>query len=222
MGKKRLSLSAGAVLTTALGISILFHESSSRAADPVTPINDNRIAALTALDEAVEAVAAHVQPAVVNIQVTSRGSDDDQMQIQGQGQGQGQLPPGFERFFGPNGPFGGFGLENLFKQEFAFDPSTRADEVEGSIPQALMLMNNPAINQRIRATGNTVLSRILSTYSTDDEALRAVYLKALARRPTDRELERCRTHIRQVNNRTDAFEDILWVLINSEEFVFNH
>ena len=63
-----------------------------------------------------------------------------------------------------------------------------------------------------------MLSRILSTYSADDEALRAVYLKALARRPTDRELERCRTHIRDVNSRAEAFEDILWVLINSTEF----
>jgi len=100
MGKKRLSLSAGVVLTTALGASILFHESQSRAADPVTPMNDNRIAALTALDEAVEAVAAHVQPAVVNIQVTSRGSAEDQQQI----------PDGLQQFFGPNGPFGGFGF----------------------------------------------------------------------------------------------------------------
>jgi len=104
MGKKRLSLSAGALLTTALGVSILFHESPSRAADPVTPINDNRIAALTALDEAVEAVAAHVQPAVVNIQVTSRGSEEEQSQVQG------EIPPGLQQFFGPNGPFGGFGF----------------------------------------------------------------------------------------------------------------
>jgi len=101
MGKKRLSLSAGVVLTTALGASILFHESQSRAADPVTPMNDSRIAALTALDQAVEAVAAHVQPAVVNIQVTSRGSAEDQQQ---------QIPDGLQQFFGPNGPFGGFGF----------------------------------------------------------------------------------------------------------------
>jgi len=104
MGKKRLSLSAGAILTTALAVSVVFHESPGHAADPVTPINDNRIAALTSLDAAVEAVAAHVQPAVVNIQVTSRGSDEDQAQIQG------QVPPGLQQFFGPNGPFGGFGF----------------------------------------------------------------------------------------------------------------
>ena len=105
--KKPLSLSAGAVLTTALAVSILFHESPSHAAAPVQPINDDSISALTALDHAVESVAAHVQPAVVNIQVTSRGSEEDQASNQDNGQDQ-QLPPGFAQFFGPNGPFGGF------------------------------------------------------------------------------------------------------------------
>ena len=77
-GRKPLSVSAGVVLTTALAVSILFHENMGRAADPVPPINDNSIAALTDLDRAVESVAAHVQPAVVNVQVTSRGSEEDQ------------------------------------------------------------------------------------------------------------------------------------------------
>ena len=106
--KKPLSLSAGALLTTALAVSVLFHENAGRAADPVKPINDDSIAALTALDRAVETVAAHVEPAVVNVQVTSRGSEEDQASTQDGGQD--QLPPGLQQFFGPNGPFGGFGF----------------------------------------------------------------------------------------------------------------
>src|SRR5204863_3811966 len=38
------------------------------------------------------------------------------------------------------------GLEGAFRQEFDFDPSLKRDEVEGSVPQALLMMNNPAIN----------------------------------------------------------------------------
>jgi serine protease Do len=104
-GKKPLSVSAGALLTTALAVSILFHESPSRAADTAPPLNDNSIAALTSLDRAVEAVAAHVEPAVVNVQVTSKGSEEETSQMEGQSQQ--QLPPGFAQFFGPNGPLGG-------------------------------------------------------------------------------------------------------------------
>jgi serine protease Do len=94
------------LLTSALAVSILFHESAGHAADPAPPLNDNSVAALTALDHAVEAVAAHVQPAVVNVQVTSKGSEEEMSQNDGDGQQQ-QLPPGFAQFFGPGGPFGG-------------------------------------------------------------------------------------------------------------------
>ena len=77
-----------------------------RAASVETPIDDNSVAALTALDRAMEAVASHVEPAVVNVQVTSKGSEEETSQ---NGQQQ-QLPPGFAQFFGPNGPFGQFGF----------------------------------------------------------------------------------------------------------------
>jgi len=110
------------------------------------------------------------------------------------------------------------GLEFVFKQEFNFDPSTKAEEVEGSISQALLLMNNPVIHQKIQARGTNLLARILTTYPDNGDALRMVYLRTLARRPTDRELTRCRTYVRTVGNRAEAFEDILWALVNSTEF----
>jgi serine protease Do len=104
MARKPLSVGAGAVLTAALVVSLVFHESSMRAAAVnAAPIDDNSVAALTALDRAMESVAAHVEPAVVNVQVTSKGSEEETSQ---EGQQQ-QLPPGFAQFFGPNGPFGG-------------------------------------------------------------------------------------------------------------------
>ena len=41
----------------------------------------------------------------------------------------------------------------------------------------------------------------------------------LARRPNTREVEVCDGYLARVANRTEAFEDILWNLINSTEFV---
>ena len=117
------------------------------------------------------------------------------------------------------GPYGmRFGLESQFKQEFNFDPSLPSDEVEGSIPQALMLMNNPQIQQKIKAQGTNLLGRILSAYPKDDEALRMVYLRTLARKPTDREAAKGLAYVKKVGSRAEAFEDILWALLNSTEF----
>jgi hypothetical protein len=118
---------------------------------------------------------------------------------------------------GPFGRFGG-GLEQQIKNEFAYDPSTKAEEIEGSISQALILMNNPQINAKIKAQGTNILARILKEHADDGDALRVVYLRTLARRPTDREVTRLREHIKTVNNRAEAYEDILWALINSTEF----
>ena len=81
MARKPLSLGAGAVLTAALAVSLVFHESAGHAASVnASPIDDNSVAALTALDRAMEAVTAHVQPAVVNVQVTSKGSEEETSQ----------------------------------------------------------------------------------------------------------------------------------------------
>ncbi len=110
------------------------------------------------------------------------------------------------------------GFEAQFKREFDFDPSTKPDDVEGSIPQALLLMNNPRINERIEAHGTNLLARILKAYPEDKDALRILYLRTLARKPTDKELEKCSKYLAKVGNRTEAFEDLLWALINSTEF----
>src|SRR5262249_799556 len=90
------------------------------------------------------------------------------------------------------------GVQGHFKQEFRFDPSLKPDEVESSVPQALLMMNNPVINNRIRAQGTNLLARILKFYPKDDDAIRMVYLRTLARKPTDREMIKSRKYITQV------------------------
>src|SRR5271165_2507957 len=69
----------------------------------ITPINNASIDPLLALDQATEAVASRVTPAVVNIAVTSHRSEQPAMQGQGEDQGQnedqGENP--FSQFFGP-------------------------------------------------------------------------------------------------------------------------
>src|SRR3984885_486413 len=111
----RYAAPAGAALAMVLAAGMFFHHNGVHAAmiSSPAPLDDNSVSSLVALDNAVEAVATRVSPAIVNIQVTSRGGEHEtsgeQDQSQQQGGGQQDLPPGFAQFFGPNGPFGGGG-----------------------------------------------------------------------------------------------------------------
>ena len=87
-------------------VAVVNHNAVHASAVTASPLDDHSVAALTALDNAMEAVAARVTPAVVNIAVTSTPSMDE-VQQQGGDDGQMQgLPPGLQQFFGPGGPFG--------------------------------------------------------------------------------------------------------------------
>ena len=108
---KKLAIPAGAVATLILTGSFLFHQNSVHAATFVAaPLDDNNVSSLVALDNAVEAVAARVTPAVVNVSVTSKGGHDqadgdDDSQDDGNGQQvPNSIPPALRRFFGQGGP----------------------------------------------------------------------------------------------------------------------
>ncbi|MFO0948916.1 MAG: DUF1553 domain-containing protein [Planctomycetota bacterium] len=110
-----------------------------------------------------------------------------------------------------------------FQAVFGFDPSQPREELDGTIPQALALMNNPTIHDRLDADKRgTLLNKLLATQPNDKEVLRMLYLRVLARKPTSGEISACQSYIRQVGNRAEAFEDILWSLLNTTEFLHNH
>jgi serine protease Do len=92
---KRFGAAAAFVGVFALGGIAFAGLHSAHAA--TIKMDDNSIAPLTALDNAMEAVASRVTPAVVNVAVTSKGSTEF---ATSEGQMQG-LPPGLQQFFGP-------------------------------------------------------------------------------------------------------------------------
>lgn len=113
-----------------------------------------------------------------------------------------------------------FGFEGLFKGVFAYDPTAKQDEIESTITQALMLMNNPQLQNRLRYSSETTLGKILKSHTSDKEAVQALYLRVLARSATPREEKINIDYIQKFpgNVRYAAYEDIFWVLVNSAEF----
>lgn len=106
----------------------------------------------------------------------------------------------------------------LFNTVFGVDPSVSSDEVLGTIPQALFLMNSPLVNQGITRK-DSVVAEILNGTPDNHMALDLLYVRVLARKPTPKELTICGHYLEAVGNRREVFEDILWSLINSTEFL---
>lgn len=109
---------------------------------------------------------------------------------------------------------------DLVNQAFGYDPSFPDNLILRTMKQAMFLMNNQQIQDALaaNATEKSFLSSLLEKNPEDDAALVSVYQHVLARRPTDRELQILKNHLASADDRTAAFEDILWSLINSAEF----
>jgi hypothetical protein len=111
------------------------------------------------------------------------------------------------------------GPRMMFNALFGVDPSMPNDDVLGTIPQALFLMNGPMIHNRTQARPGTVLGEILATAPDDRAALNALYLRVLSRQPNAKEVQACSAYMSKVGHRVEVFEDIYWALINSTEFI---
>jgi hypothetical protein len=111
------------------------------------------------------------------------------------------------------------GLRNMVYQAFQVDPSLPQAEVQGSIPQALLMMNSTLVHVTTSARGKTLLADLLARKKADDEIITALYDRVLSRRPTARERTICMRHVRKAPQREEGLEDVLWGLVNSTEFL---
>ena len=107
----------------------------------------------------------------------------------------------------------------MFDNLFGIDPSVPKDDVIGNIPQSLMMMNSRIFRARMAARGNTPVVKILSEQKTNRDALRELYLLVLSREPSESEIGICTDYIAEVKDRPEAFEDLMWSLVNSSEFI---
>ena len=145
---KKLSVPASIAGAFVLGAAFFAGHGHVHAAAAM-PLDDNSVSALTSLDQAMEAVASKVTPAVVNVAVTSRGPSENQAMNDDQDEGQGQmqqLPPGLRQFFG-----------NMFPQ-MPHQPQIQHGVGSGVIisPDGYIVTNNHVVDgaTQIRVTLN--------------------------------------------------------------------
>lgn len=100
------------------------------------------------------------------------------------------------------------------------DQSRRGD---GSISQALDLMNDNFVMSRIRATGSGATASLLAKNLSlpDNQLVNTLFLTVLSRYPTAAEMTAALASL-QSGNRTQQAQSLLWSLYNKVDFVFNY
>src|SRR5262249_4130946 len=90
-----------------------------------------------------------------------------------------------------------------------------------NIAQALHLLNGDALNKKIASpTGR--IETMLKAKKTNQQIVEDLYLSTLSRLPEPEEVERAERWIREAPTPREGLQDLLWVLLNSREFLFNH
>jgi hypothetical protein len=93
-------------------------------------------------------------------------------------------------------------------------------KMEPTLSQALHLMNGSTVNAKIQQGG--VVKALLAETKFPEERVVNLYLRCLARMPTQAELDKLTPLLAPGANQEQALSDIFWALLNSREFLFNH
>src|SRR5262249_3358680 len=102
----------------------------------------------------------------------------------------------------------------------AFQPLSESgvpDSYPQGIPQILKLLNAPLLN-----SGAPVVDMLARSEKSRPEAIETLYLAALSRRPTEREVQLLSGYLERQSNLRDGHAGVLWMLLNSGEFALNH
>lgn len=91
-----------------------------------------------------------------------------------------------------------------------------------SLVQALHLMNSRDLQEKI-ASDDGRAHQLADSKLTPEAIVTDLYLRAYSRTPSSEELQiAAKAFSAPESNRRTASEDVLWALLNSAEFVFNH
>jgi hypothetical protein len=90
-----------------------------------------------------------------------------------------------------------------------------------NLSQALYFYNDAALIAKI-ADKKGRLTKLLTEITDDGKLLDELYLLTLSRLPTASEKDQVAKYIKGSKSRTEAFEDLLWSLLNRREFLVSH
>jgi hypothetical protein len=133
-------------------------------------------------------------------------------------------------------PDNSFNASSYFLTVFGRPDSSSACECErsqdASLAQSLHLLNSKFVQDKLTADAGRAAALAADTTLTSEQKLVSLYTRFFSRPPNDAEVKLALAHLGKTVKDKDgkdvpidprqAWEDILWALINTKEFLFNH
>lgn len=95
--------------------------------------------------------------------------------------------------------------------------------MDANLAQSLHLLNGREIQDKIARDGARTARLAADMAKTDDERVKELYRWVFSREPNAEELEVAIAYIKKhSDNVRRGYEDVVWALINTKEFQFNH
>ncbi|MBS0205368.1 MAG: DUF1553 domain-containing protein [Planctomycetes bacterium] len=90
-----------------------------------------------------------------------------------------------------------------------------------TLSQVLLLSNSDEIEGKLQ-NGNARIAKLFEAKRSTPEMIEELYLATFSRYPTPPEVTNATSYIERDSEPRKAVEDLLWTLLNSREFLFNH
>ena len=134
-------------------------------------------------------------------------------------------------------PDDSFNAHSYFLALFGRPNNASASESErthdANLAQSLHLLNSGKIHEKVSNPQGRAVRLANDSSLTDEEKIRELYLWTLSRPPEGKEMEMALGYIRKGSQDSDdtaasqirleeAYQDTLWALLNTKEFLFNH
>ena len=111
---------------------------------------------------------------------------------------------------------------DLVNDAFGFDPSAEQGNVGPHHAAGDVADEQPAgakADRRLARQPTPCSPKSLSTETDNAAAVTRLYQQVLARKPTPKEIDIAQQHVASVGDRKTGFEDLLWSMVNSAEFL---
>jgi hypothetical protein len=120
----------------------------------------------------------------------------------------------------------GANVDNYFLTVFGKPQGDSACEcersIEASLAQSLYLLNSGDLHGKLASGNGRAASLARDASRSDEEKVRDLHFLLYSRDAAASELELALAHLKKTANKQEAYEDLVWALVNTKEFEFNH